>query len=103
MAAAADRPEAFVALVSLDGWLDQVIGAAERVRTPTLLVAAGANRDIAAVNQLVFSRLRSFKHIVLVDGATTLLDEQQSIDDAGRLASEWFRRFLASPASDPPA
>src|SRR5262249_9486965 len=95
MTAAADRPETFVALASLDGSLDQVIGAAERVRAPTLLVAAGANREIAAVNQLVFSRLRSLKHIVLVDGVTTLLDEQQSIDDAGRLASGWFGRFLS--------
>jgi hypothetical protein len=103
MTAAADRPEVFLALASLDGSLEQVVGAAERVRTPTLLVAAGANREIAAVNQLVYSRLRSLKQLVLVDGETTLFDEQQSIDDAGRLASDWFGRFLgvSKPTTDP--
>ena len=100
MTAAAERPGSFHALVLLDGRVDQALGAAELVRAPTLLVVARENPDLVAVNSHVHTRLRCVKQLALVDGTSSLLEQQSSIDEASRLTWEWLSRFLGLQDAD---
>jgi hypothetical protein len=102
LTAAAERPASFQALVSLDGRMEEASAVADRVRTPTLLVVSRENPELVAVNEHVLRRLRSVKQLVFVDDTTTMLAEQRSIEEAARLAWEWFSRFLGLPGSAAP-
>jgi alpha-beta hydrolase superfamily lysophospholipase len=100
MSAAASQPNAFHALVSMDGWMDQVASLADGVRAPTLLVVAAENREAVAANERVVTRLRSLKQLAIVNGATDLLGDQGSIDEAAGITLEWLTRFLGLPPSE---
>lgn len=94
LAAAANRPHPLHAVVLVDGRTDHTAGSLDAVRAPTLLVAARDNTDIVAMNERAFQRLRCLKHLELIDGVSSVLDEQHALDEAARLTSEWFERFL---------
>jgi len=99
LAAACDRPVRLDALVLIDGRTDRVAAALDGVQAPTLLVAARDNTEIAAMNERVLPRLRCFKHLQLVDGITSLLEHPDGLNEAARLVSDWFERFLGPSRS----
>jgi putative phosphoribosyl transferase len=94
LTAIAESPESFRAFVSFDGHVDQAFGAADRVRTPTLFIAASENQELVALNQHVYTRLRSIKRLALVENTAALFDDQRSADEATSLAWSWLARFL---------
>ena len=93
--AAADYPEAVSAIVSRGGRPDLVGSALTRVKAPTLLIVGGNDLLTMEMNQKAFSHLWSKKEIVIIPEATHLFEEPGALDEVARLASQWFRRYLA--------
>ena len=73
-------------------------GALGRVTVPTLLIVGGHDEEVLALNQLALERLSSEKQLVVVPGATHLFEEPGTLEEAARLAAEWFARHLRTPS-----
>jgi pimeloyl-ACP methyl ester carboxylesterase len=71
-------------------------GALGRVTVPTLLIVGGHDEEVLALNQLALERLSSEKQLAVVPGATHLFEEPGTLEEAARLAAEWFARHLRS-------
>ena len=84
------------AIVSRGGRPDMANGALGRVTVPTLLIVGGHDEEVLALNQLALERLSSEKQLVVVPGATHLFEEPGTLEEAARLAAEWFARHLRS-------
>ena len=98
--AAAERPDAVRAVVSRGGRPDLAGEAAlRRVRTPTLLIVGGADREVLELNRLALSRIGAPKSLRVIPGATHLFPEPGALEEVSRLAADWFGTYLrASPA-----
>ncbi|MEI8227143.1 MAG: dienelactone hydrolase family protein [Planctomycetota bacterium] len=86
------------AIVSRGGRPDMANGALGRVTVPTLLIVGGHDEEVVALNQLALERLSSEKQLVVVPGATHLFEEPGTLEEAARLAAEWFARHLRTPS-----
>jgi pimeloyl-ACP methyl ester carboxylesterase len=84
------------AIVSRGGRPDMANGALGRVTVPTLLIVGGHDEEVLALNQLALERLSSEKQLAVVPGATHLFEEPGTLEEAARLAAEWFARHLRS-------
>lgn len=95
LVAAADRPEIGV-VVSRGGRPDLAGDALPRVRAATLLIVGSLDAPVIALNQQAFARLdsASFKRLEIVRGASHLFEEPGTLEEAARLAGEWFLAYL---------
>jgi pimeloyl-ACP methyl ester carboxylesterase len=75
--------------------------AVDRVRAPTLFVVGDLDVEVLVLNQLAANRLRVVHELAIVPGATHLFEEPGTLEEAARLASDWFVRHLsrATPAT----
>ncbi len=96
LVAAAERPELVHAVVSRGGRPDLAEGALEQVRTPVLLIVGGNDTIVIGLNSEAFAKLRSEKQMELVPGATHLFEEPGTLEEVGRLAIDWFTRYLVN-------
>jgi pimeloyl-ACP methyl ester carboxylesterase len=94
LVAAAERPDVVGAVVSRGGRPDLAGPALPRVRAPTLLIVGGNDVPVIGLNRAAFEQLRCEKQLVIVPGATHLLEEAGALDEVARLAREWFERHL---------
>ena len=67
--------------------------------------SGGADDIVIELNKEAFARLRCKKEMKIVPGATHLFEEPGALEQASRLAAEWFKAHLqaqprASAASD---
>jgi dienelactone hydrolase len=99
LVAAAERPNAVHAVVSRGGRPDLAGPALPRVLAPTLLIVGERDRQVIPLNEQALAQLRCVKRLEIVRGATHLFEEPGTLEEAARLAREWFERYLA-PASD---
>jgi putative phosphoribosyl transferase len=99
LVAAAERPKAVHAVVSRGGRPDLAGPALPRVLAPTLLIVGERDRQVIPLNEQALAQLRCVKRLEIVRGATHLFEEPGTLEEAARLAREWFERYLA-PASD---
>ncbi|HUL04337.1 MAG TPA: alpha/beta family hydrolase [Gemmatimonadales bacterium] len=97
LVAEADNPHSVAAIVSRGGRPDLAGEALGRVTAPTLLIVGGADYDVLELNQEALARLRSTKKLVVVPGATHLFEETGTLEQAARLASDWFTAHLRQP------
>ncbi len=81
------------AVVSRGGRPDLAGPALVRVRAPTLLIVGGNDIQVIQLNRVALAQLRCEKQLVVVPGATHLL-EPGALDEVARLAREWFHRYL---------
>ncbi|NDC63203.1 MAG: alpha/beta hydrolase [Planctomycetia bacterium] len=65
-----------------------------RVRAATLLVVGGADTEVLALNEEALRSLDCTKRLAVVPGATHLFEEPGTLEEAARLAAEWFARHL---------
>jgi putative phosphoribosyl transferase len=93
LVAAAVEPRV-AAVVSRGGRPDLAGRRLRAVRAPTLLVVGAADTDVLALNNLALRELQCEKHLEVVAGATHLFEEPGTLDEAARLAAEWFARHL---------
>ena len=94
LVAAAARPEVTRAVVSRGGRPDLAGDALSRVPAPTLLIVGGEDTAVVELNRRAVLELRAEAKLVVVPGATHLFEEPGALDQVGRLAWEWFERYL---------
>jgi putative phosphoribosyl transferase len=97
LVAAAHEPRV-KAVVSRGGRPDMAGGALSRMAAPTLLIVGGHDEEVLALNQLAYEQITAEKQLALVPGATHLFEEPGTLEEAARLAAEWFARHLRSPS-----
>lgn len=90
LSAAAERPEEIRAVVSRGGRPDLARQALPLVKAPTLLIVGELDSEVIRLNRLAAERLLCEHRIVIVPGATHLFEEPGTLDEAARLASDWF-------------
>jgi putative phosphoribosyl transferase len=96
--AAAQRSDAVRAVVSRGGRPDLADAWLPRVRTPTLLIIGGDDREVLHLNRAALQRLGGPKDLKVVAHATHLFEEPGALERVADLASTWFRRYLKRPA-----
>jgi len=64
------------------------------VRAPTLLIVGGDDGQVLALNQRALPELAGEKRLAVIPGATHLFEEPGTLEEAARLAAEWFARHL---------
>ena len=98
LVAAAQRVDVIAAIVSRGGRPDLAGPALPHVRAPTLLIVGGNDVQVLQLNRIALAELHCEKQLVIVPRATHLFEEPGALHDVARLACEWFRRHLFSPA-----
>jgi putative phosphoribosyl transferase len=94
--AAAERPDAIAAVVSAGGRADMARDYLPRVSAPVLLIAAEKDEAEVKANQDALNLLTSQKQFERVAGASSLFEDQSSVDEVARLAGQWFSRWLVT-------
>jgi len=93
LVAAADDPD-IAAVVSRGGRPDLAGAALGRVRAATLLIVGGDDTEVLALNRLALAALPGEKRLAVVPGATHLFEEPGTLEEAARLAADWFTRHM---------
>ncbi|MFN7148030.1 MAG: phosphoribosyltransferase family protein [Microthrixaceae bacterium] len=97
--AAASSPVRIGAVVSRGGRPDLAGDALPRVGSPTLLVVGSRDVDVLGVNRLAAQQLRCEHRVAVVAGAGHLFEEPGTLDEAARLATDWFvHHLIGAPA-----
>ena len=92
--AAAASTEKIRAVVSRGGRPDLAEGYLHLVRSPTLLIVGGHDRDVLRLNEAALAQLKCEKQLVVVPGATHLFEEPGKLEEVARLAADWFESHL---------
>ena len=100
---AAERPQSVQAVVSRAGRTELALEVLDRVRAPTLLIAAGADRDVLQLNYDAYRQLRCAKQLEIVPQATCAFEEPGAGPAATDMLVDWFARHLPAPALQPSA
>ncbi len=96
LVAAARAPRLVRAVVSRGGRPDLAGEALRYVRAPTLLIVGGEDTPVIQMNEEALEQLQVEKRLEIVPGATHLFEEPGTLDEAARLARNWFTQHLAS-------
>jgi putative phosphoribosyl transferase len=98
-AAAALKAAAFFgskikAIVSRGGRPDLAEPKLDTVQSPTLLIVGGNDHQVISLNEQAFERLRCSKELKIIPGATHVFEEPGKLEEAARVATEWFKKYL---------
>jgi putative phosphoribosyl transferase len=92
---AAAEPDARVgAVVSRGGRPDLAEPRLDTVQAPTLLIVGGDDHHVLDLNRRAREQLRCESRLEVVAGATHLFEEPGTLEQAARLARDWFLRHL---------
>ena len=97
--AAADLGPAISAVVSRGGRPDLAEQALPRIHAPVLLIVGGNDSVVIDLNRRAYAMIGAEKHLAIIPGATHLFEERGALEEAARLATEWFKNHLL-PARD---
>jgi len=98
LVAAALEPRV-AAVVSRGGRPDLAGRRLRAVRAPTLLVVGGEDTEVLELNRRALADLAAVeKQLAVIPHATHLFEEPGTLDEAARLAAEWFARHLHAEA-----
>lgn len=92
--AAAQRPRDVHAVVSRGGRPDLAAEHLARVQAPTLLIVGANDRAVIGMNQDALRQLHARARLEIVPGATHLFEEPGTLEQAARLARDWFAQYL---------
>ncbi len=95
--AAASRSRDVFAVVSRGGRPDLALEVLSRVRSPTLLIVGGDDREVLAMNEAAASLMKTERRLKVVPGATHLFEERGALEEVSRLAADWFLGHLNGP------
>ncbi len=98
VAAAAD--ETIAAVVSRGGRPDLAGPALPRVKAPTLLIVGDDDSGVIELNEEAYQRLTCVKELRIVRGATHLFEEPGTLEEAARLARDWFKAYLRGSVAE---
>ena len=91
---AADIGPEIKAVVSRGGRPDLADEALPKIKSPTLLIVGGNDDIVIGLNQEAFDQMECKKELQIIPGATHLFEEPGTLEEAARLASEWFKEYL---------
>lgn len=91
---AAARAPGIRAVVSRGGRPDLAGAWLHRVCAPTLLIVGGDDRHVLEFNRKALAALCCTRKLAVVAGATHLFEEPGTLEEASKLATEWFVRNL---------
>ncbi len=94
LVAAEARADVVRAVVSRGGRPDLAGDALPGVTAPTLLIVGGNDTPVTGLNREAMQRLNAETHLAIVPGASHLFEEPGTLEEAARLAAEWFTRYL---------
>lgn len=94
LVAAASAPNLIYAVVSRGGRPDLAGESLAYVLTPTLLIVGGFDEVVIQMNKEAMSQLNCIKKMEIVSGATHLFEEPGTLNEAAKLAKNWFVRYL---------
>lgn len=88
---AAEMPETISSIVSRGGRTDLAgVGALNELRAPILMIAGGEDIEIQNLNMLSAKELRVSHKLEIIEGASHLFEEGNSLEKVSDLAGEWF-------------
>lgn len=91
---AAAREPRVAAVVSRGGRPDLAGRKLAAVHVPTLLIVGAADTEVLALNERAYALLECERRLAVVPGATHLFEEPGTLEEAARLAAEWFAKHL---------
>lgn len=97
--AAAAQPSRVQAVVSRGGRPDLAGDSLPSVRTPTLLIVGSEDMQVLQLNRAAMSRIPGKTQLSTIEGASHLFEEPGTLDQVARHAADWFKLYLAAPAS----
>ncbi|MGB8857392.1 MAG: alpha/beta hydrolase [Burkholderiales bacterium] len=65
-----------------------------KVLAPTMLIVGGDDAEVIQLNQIAYEYLSCEKQMQIIPGATHLFEEPGTLEEAARLAAEWFKGRL---------
>jgi putative phosphoribosyl transferase len=92
--AAADLGKEIKAIVSRGGRPDLAGNALGKVIAPTLLIVGGEDHVVIELNKTAYDMIKAEKHLKIIPGATHLFEEPGTLEEAARLAADWFKKYL---------
>jgi len=96
LVAAAQLPGKVAAVVSRGGRPDLAGDALGSVVAPTLLIVGGNDGAVIDLNEQALAELGcSEKKLFIIPGATHLFEEPGTLEEAAKIAAEWFSRHFA--------
>ncbi len=95
LVAAAEYPLQVGAIVSRGGRPDLASSSLTTVQAATLLIVGERDTQVIDLNRKAFSLLRGNKQLEIVPGATHLFEEPGTLERVAKLASQWFKHYLA--------
>jgi dienelactone hydrolase len=93
--AAATLGDKIHAVVSRGGRPDLAMDLLPKVKAPTLLIVGGNDGPVIEMNESALAKLECEKKLEIVPGATHLFEEPGALEEVAKLASEWFKKYLA--------
>jgi putative phosphoribosyl transferase len=88
------------AVVSRGGRPDLAEGDLQLVRSATLLIVGGEDREVIRLNKAALARLPSNSELSIIPHAGHLFEETGKLENVAELAAYWFVRFLNSIDND---
>jgi pimeloyl-ACP methyl ester carboxylesterase len=94
--ATGEYPDQVKAVVSRGGRPDLAENTLMYVKSPTLFIVGERDTQVIKLNQWAFEKLSAKdKELKIVPGATHLFEEPGTLEEAARLAGEWFTKYLS--------
>jgi putative phosphoribosyl transferase len=94
LVAGAEMGEKIGAVVSRGGRPDLAGPALRHVKAPTLLIVGGLDGPVIRMNEDAYAQLRCERELKIVPGASHLFEEPGKLEEAAKLASAWFVKYL---------
>jgi pimeloyl-ACP methyl ester carboxylesterase len=95
LVAAARLPDEVSAIVSRGGRPDLAGGSLPLVKAPTLLIVGGDDVPVIGMNREAMQMMKAKPELVIVPGASHLFEEPGKLEEAARLARDWFKLYLS--------
>ena len=92
--AAAKQPNEIEAVVSRGGRPDLAGNHLAKVKAPTLLIVGGDDTEVLELNKQALKLIRVEKRLEIIPGATHLFEEPGKLEEAAKLAINWFKKHL---------
>ena len=90
LVAAAELPQDVGAVVSRGGRPDLAGDALPKVQAPILLIVGGNDDIVIELNAMARDQMRCEVRVEIIPGATHLFEEPGALEQAAKLASDWF-------------